>query len=259
MYLLSTGNAINKSPHQTSQDITTPIQQDYFNFLMEVLEKVAENPSRQLIYPFLAQNLDKLDENLINILDNWEKTTFFLLTAETAEQYLLFSRIIGTFADLIEEFPLGNIAINKDIAIAGYETTLIVFTFDSFPQEWAAARNNLACAYFNRIRGDKAENLERVIASLTEVLKVYTFDAFPLEWARTQHNLSNAYLDRIRGDEAENLEHAITACTEALKVRTFDAFPEDWALTHFPKIGQWCSIISLISTLTELEGVKPRI
>ncbi|NCR67073.1 MAG: tetratricopeptide repeat protein [Microcystis aeruginosa LL11-07] len=228
----SPSSVLNKSPHQTSQDITTPIQQDYFNFLMEVLEKVAENPSRQLIYPFLAQNLDKLDENLINILDNWEKTTFFLLTAETAEQYLLFSRIIGTFADLIEEFPLGNIAINKDIAIAGYETTLIVFTFDSFPQEWAAARNNLACAYFNRIRGDKAENLERVIASLTEVLKVYTFDAFPLEWARTQHNLSNAYLDRIRGDEAENLEHAITACTEALKVRTFDAFPEDWAATQ---------------------------
>ncbi|MFM6271702.1 MAG: tetratricopeptide repeat protein, partial [Dolichospermum sp.] len=79
----------------------------------------------------------------------------------------------------------------------------------------------------DRIRGDKADNLEKAIAACQEALKVRTFDAFPQEWATIQNNLANAYFYRIRGEKAENLERAITACQEALKVFTFDAFPQD--------------------------------
>ncbi|NCS01614.1 MAG: tetratricopeptide repeat protein, partial [Microcystis aeruginosa G13-11] len=218
-----------ESPHQTTQDITTPIQQDYLNFLMEVLQKVAENPKHQVIYPFLAQNLDKLDENLINILDNLVKNTLSSVETETATSI---AGDISNFSNLIEQFPLGNIAINKEIAITGYEIALSIFTFDAFPQDWASTQNNLAIAYRNRIRGDKAENLEKAIAAYTEALKVRTFDAFPQDWASTQNNLAAVYLYRIRGDKAENLEKAIASYTEALKVFTFDAFPQQWASTQ---------------------------
>ncbi|NCS10977.1 MAG: CHAT domain-containing protein [Microcystis aeruginosa G13-09] len=91
---------------------------------------------------------------------------------------------------------------------------------------------NLANIYSNRIRGGKAENLERAIAAFNEALKVYTFDAFPKNWAMAQSNLAGAYCDRIRGDRANNLERAIASSTEALKVHTFDAFPQDWAYTQ---------------------------
>jgi hypothetical protein len=45
-------------------------------------------------------------------------------------------------------------------------------------------QNNLGIAYRNRIRGEKAENIELAIASFTAALSVYTRDAFPEYWAR---------------------------------------------------------------------------
>jgi tetratricopeptide (TPR) repeat protein len=203
--------------------------QDYFNFLMETLQKVNENPNPQLLYPFWKQNLNKLNDNLILILDNWARET---LTSVNSEQAYSIAAVIGNFSNLIQQFPLSNIAANKEIAITGHEIALNIFTFDAFPQQWAMTQNNLANAYRNRIRGDKAENLERAIAAYTEALKVYTFDAFPQQWAMTQNNLANAYRNRIRGYKAENLERAISAYQEALKVFTFDAFPQQWAATQ---------------------------
>jgi CHAT domain-containing protein len=209
----------------TTESANTP--QDYLNFLMDTFIKISENPNPQVIYPFWAQNLDKLDDNLINILDNWAKNT--LSSVNTDQAYSIAVYIVN-FSNLIAQFPLGKIAINEEIAIAGYEIALTIFTYDAFPQDWAMIQNNLANAYSNRIRGEKAENLEQAIAAYTEALKVYTYDAFPQSWAATQNNLANAYSDRIRGEKAENLEQAIAACTEALKVYTYDAFPQDWAM-----------------------------
>ena len=210
---------------------------NYLNFLMETLQKISENPNPQLIYPFWAQNLDKLDDNLARILDSWARNT---LTQATPEQAYFIAVHIFYFSESIQQFTLGNIAANKEIAITGYEIALTIFTFGAFPQEWAATENNLAIAYIDRIRGEKAENLENAIAACQEALTVFTFDAFPQQWAMTQHNLATAYSDRIRGEKAENLERAIAACQEALKVYTFDAFPEDWAVTQNNLAGAYC-------------------
>ena len=117
------------------------------------------------------------------------------------------------------------------MAIACYGEALKVYTPASFRYEWAGTQNNLGIAYIDRIKGEKADNLEAAIACLQEALKVYPPDAFPSEWARTQYNLGDAYSDRIRGEQAENLETAIACYRDALKVRTFDAFPQDHAET----------------------------
>jgi tetratricopeptide (TPR) repeat protein len=220
---------VDQSSQRVTPDIAIFNQQDYLKFLGETLLEIVGNPNPQVIYPFWAQNLDKLDDNLIHTLDGWAKNTLTSVKAEKAESL---AGVIVDFSNLIAEFPLGNIAINQEIAITGYEIALKVRTFDVFSQDWAMTQNNLAIAYSDRIRGDKAENLEKAIAAYTEALKVFTFDAFPQDWATTQNNLAAAYSDRIRGDKAENLEQAIAACTEALKVMTFDAFPQDWARTQ---------------------------
>jgi tetratricopeptide (TPR) repeat protein len=193
---------------------TTNTSEDYFNFLMETLQKVNENPNPQLLYPFWKQNLNKLNDNLILILDNWARET---LTSVNSEQAYSIAADIGNFSNLIQQFPLSNIAANKEIAITGHEIALNIFTFDAFPQDWAMTQNNLANAYSNRIRGDKAENLEMAIAAYTEALKVRTFDAFPQQWAATQNNLANAYSNRIRGDKAENIKQAVMCYQNALQ------------------------------------------
>ncbi|MCZ8119034.1 MAG: tetratricopeptide repeat protein, partial [Microcystis sp. LE18-22.4A] len=203
---------------------------NYLNFLIETLQKISENPNPQLIYPVWAQNLDKLDDNLARILDSWARNT---LTQATPEQAYFIAVYIGNFSNLICQFPLGDITTHKEIAITGYEIALTIFTFEAFPQEWALTQFSLAIAYRNRIRGEKADNLERAITAYQEALKVYTFDAFPQDWALTQHNLATAYSYRIRGEKAENLEKAIAAYQEALKVSTFEAFPQEWAMTQY--------------------------
>jgi tetratricopeptide (TPR) repeat protein len=97
--------------------------------------------------------------------------------------------------------------------------------------DWAGTINNLAAAYNNRIRGERAENLERAIEFYGQALEVHTREDFPVDWATTLNNLANAYSDRIRGERAENLEKAIEFYGQALEVRTRKDFPVDWAGT----------------------------
>ncbi|MCB1768480.1 MAG: CHAT domain-containing protein, partial [Candidatus Competibacteraceae bacterium] len=109
---------------------------------------------------------------------------------------------------------------------------LQVYTREAFPEQWAMAQNNLANAYRDRIRGERAENLERAIQTYQQALQVRTREAFPTNWAATQNNLAVAYHDRIRGERAENLEQALAASELALQVYTREAFPEQWAMTQ---------------------------
>ncbi|MCU7242825.1 MAG: CHAT domain-containing protein, partial [Microcystis aeruginosa WS75] len=97
---------------------------------------------------------------------------------------------------------------------------------------WAMTQNNLGIAYSNRIRGERADNLELAIVAYNLSLEVYTRDAFPSEWASVQNNLGNAYSQRIRGERAENLELAIFALNQSLEVYTRDSFSSEWAMTQ---------------------------
>ncbi|MTJ39343.1 CHAT domain-containing protein, partial [Dolichospermum sp. UHCC 0406] len=91
----------------------------------------------------------------------------------------------------------------------------------------------LGTAYSDRIRGDKADNLENAIAAYNEALEVRTRTDFPVDWATTQNNLGTAYNNRIRGDKADNLENAIAAYQQALEVYTRTDFPVENAQTLF--------------------------
>ncbi len=93
-------------------------------------------------------------------------------------------------------------------------------------------QNNLAAAYSNRIKGDRADNIEQAIAASTAALTVRTREALPQSWAAAQNNLATAYSNRIKGDRADNIEQAIAAFTAALTVRTREALPTDWAMTQ---------------------------
>ncbi|MCP2732494.1 hypothetical protein NJ959_29100, partial [Symplocastrum sp. BBK-W-15] len=60
--------------------------------------------------------------------------------------------------------------------------------------------------YSDRIKGERAENLELAIACYRNALTIYTPEAFPEDWAKTQKNLEIAYNQSIRGDDPDQME-----------------------------------------------------
>ncbi|WP_413163232.1 CHAT domain-containing protein [Capilliphycus salinus ALCB114379] len=218
----------------------------YYNFLMQVLQAVADsNGDPDVVYPLLQQNLDKLDENLKSILGAWAIKILLLPTLTKEEAYQVAATLFK-FSVFIAQFSLGNPSHNLEIAIIGYKSIFGVCNREAFPYEWATTQNNLGNAYSERIQGDRADNLEQAIDAYTQALQVYTREAFPQKWATTQNNLGNAYSDyseRIEKDKADNLEQAITAYTKALKVRTRKAFPYEWATTQNNLGNAYCERI----------------
>ena len=93
------------------------------------------------------------------------------------------------------------------------------------------SQNNLGAALRKRIRGDKAENLEKAISAYESALEVFNREEYPSYWAGTQSSLGFAYFQRKMGDRRENLGHAIAACEGALEVYTEAEHPEQRAQT----------------------------
>ena len=208
----------------------TNSSEDYYNFLMKVLQAVLESRGNpQIVYPLFQQNLDKLDENLAYILKNRVTATLKELSLEAA---IYMAAVITEFGNLILQFPLGSRKNNLEISIATSQATLEIYTREAFPEQWAGTQNNLANAYKDRIKGEKAENIERAIRFYQAALEIINRVAFPEDWAMIQNNLANAYSNRIKGEKAQNIEQAIAAYQSALEIRTCEAFPKQWATTQ---------------------------
>jgi CHAT domain-containing protein len=201
----------------------------YAKFLIKVVQVTAESKGdRNVIHPLLRDNVKLLDDGFANVLQDFGRK--FLLDSHDQERHFFIAKVYVGFSNAIADFSLGSKMSNLEIAIAGYKVALTVFTRQEYPEIWAENQNNLARAYFYRIRGEKAENLEMALAAPQEVLSVITREGCPFEWARSHNNLGSVYIDRIRGEKAENLEMALAASQAALSVYTSEAFPFEWAI-----------------------------
>ncbi|NEP77314.1 MAG: tetratricopeptide repeat protein [Okeania sp. SIO3B3] len=180
-------------------------------------------------YAFISANLEKFDNNFIQLFRNW--ATVKLSTVDWDEaKYIEIS--IFLFSVLIQKFSQGNIAINLEIAITGHEIISSVFSDrENMADKLMKVQvlNNLSFAYRERIYGNKAENLEKAISLGETALKIVTRHNDAFLWANLQNNLGGAYSYRIRGEKAENLEEAIQHFTAALEVFTREYNPFLWA------------------------------
>ncbi len=216
----------------------TNSNEDYYKFLDEVLQAVSESGGNpQIVYSIFQQNLDKLDENLANILTTWATDKFKQVPIETATSM---AADIANFGNLIAQFTHGSRKNNLEISIAGYQAALEIRTRAAFPEDWAMTQNNLAAAYSDRIKGEKSENIEQAITAFQSALEIRTREAFPERWAQTQNNLAVAYCYRIKGEKADNIEQAIAFYQAALEIYTREAFPEDWAQTQNNLAAAYC-------------------
>lgn len=181
--------------------------------------------SPESAHPILQAYLER-DPHFIQRFRSWATDMQF-----EAEQKAV---ILSNFSEIITNFPLGNVAENIEETIACCQTALKVLNRDANSELWAEIQNLLGIAYGQRIKGDKAENLEVAIDAFEKALQVVTREDedSPEGWGKIQNNLGLAYRDRIWGDKAENLERAIAAHQAALQVRTRDVCPKLWAMTQ---------------------------
>ena len=216
--IAQTIDIVPQSPQTQGETVTSLKNNDsQEDFLFQVLQAIPDSDANsQVVYLLLQENLDKLDQDFATFLRSWAVTTLPYMAPELAQ---VIAKGIVNFSLSIQKFPLGSIASNLEIAIAGYEVAATVFTREAFPYDWVI-KHILGNAYCERIRGDKAENLEMAIGYYHAALQVRTREAFPYDWASTQHNLGSAYCERIRGDKTENLEMAIGYYHAVLQVHT---------------------------------------
>jgi len=160
--------------------------------LFSTLQQTEGDP--QAVYALLQQQ-DLTAAHQPALATLWQDMLAQLPPAEHPGLAALF----GKLGNLIQQYPLGNRALNQELGITAYQLTLQVFTRDAFPQYWATTQNNLGTAYRERIEGNPAENLERAIGHYENALQVYTPETSPQHWASTQDNLALAYSDRIVG------------------------------------------------------------
>ena len=198
-------------------------------FMVALRKYMLANPYLKDVHQFLKLHLSELNESLLKALPFIFEE--FIKNKNLQEKHLTAALFLN-FGKSIQEFPLGDRAINIELSFSALQLVLKVFTRNAFPEYWAGTQNNLAAAYWKRIRGESADNIEQAIASYELALQVRTRHAFPEDWANTQNNLGAAYSDRIRGERADNIEQAITSYELALQVFTHDAFPEKWAMTQ---------------------------
>ncbi|MEZ2236848.1 tetratricopeptide repeat protein, partial [Microcoleus sp.] len=201
--------------------------QEYANFILELLQAEESYGGLAAVYPILRQR-----QHLLNLrfAETLQQVAQNLIADENPQAIASIVAIIENLSIHISDFPLGSRANNLEIAITGYQ--IVLNNRQPGSEKFAQTQNNLAIAYRNRIRGEKAENIEQAIASYTAALTIYKPDAFPEKWAQTQNNLAIAYRNRIRGEKAENIELAIASYTAALTIYTPEAFPEKWAMTQ---------------------------
>ncbi|MEQ8539329.1 MAG: tetratricopeptide repeat protein [Coleofasciculus sp. D1-CHI-01] len=222
-------------------------------FLFEVLRQSYDNFDQpQVLYSFLAANLDKLDQSFIQALRGLGK---YIQSKIKPEQFAQFYRLATTdlsklklepslretfqsvfalsaFRDMLINFNQGNRGTNIEIAITCHEVVGDIVSRDLLPEIWAAQQNDLGGLYQHRIHGDRGSNIEQAIQYYQNALQIFTPESSPEMWGNSQNNLAIAYRKRIHGDRAQNLEQAIRCCQTVLHVCSRETFPEQWANTH---------------------------
>lgn len=197
-------------------------------FLAEILMAIAQNQgNREGIYPLLKANLHQLNQAFYEQFHDWINFTL-LNTNLNREAVMQVGLGVIDLCVLLWQFPLGDRAINLEIAITGLEGVANIFTPEISPEIWAQIQVNLVPAYRHRIRGNRADNQEKAIIAGNNAQSVYTRAAFTEKWARVQNNLGLVYTDRITGDKTDNIEKSISCYETALKVVNRPELPELW-------------------------------
>ncbi|MEB3180719.1 MAG: CHAT domain-containing protein [Nostocaceae cyanobacterium] len=189
---LTEADNITEQQEQVEQidNVQYPTHEATQNFLFQLLRVIFESKAdSQVVYPFLEENLDKLNESFPEVLRDWATAQ---LSRVGEEQKPKLAKIITTLSTLIRKFELGDPATNLEIALTGYEIVDNILTKAEDSVSWAANQYCLGLTYLERSKGNPEENLKQAINYFTAALKVYDKDNFPKQRKLILNNLKNA-------------------------------------------------------------------
>ena len=122
---------------------------------------------------------------------------------------------------------IGDYLLNQEQAVAAFESATRLTNPSSEPA--SRVQGNLCFAYFTRLTGDRADNLERAVAACQTALPGLDRAGAHDAWARSQLVLAAVWHDRMRGDRVDNAERAIAADRAALATISRTQDPARWA------------------------------
>jgi len=119
-----------------------------------------------------------------------------------------------------------NRAQDLEAAIEAHEAAIALAVTG---EQTANLLMHLALVYADRVRGDRAENLERAVGLLRAALDELDPPRTPELEAMMRTNLAVALMRRERGDRVANLREAAQLCRAALEYRSAERDAGDWA------------------------------
>jgi Pentapeptide repeats (8 copies) len=69
---------------------------------------------------------------------------------------------------------------------------LEIYTRPKLPEHWAMLQHNLGLAYFDRIKGERRDNLQKSIECFNKSLEIFTQNEFPEKWWINQEDLAKS-------------------------------------------------------------------
>jgi CHAT domain-containing protein len=211
---------------------------DNWGFFVELFKVTLNSQGdEKIVHKFLDKYPTHLNPTFAALFPGFLNKLFAAF--DDAETKAIIAAQFDSLAVDLIGFPSGDRSINLELAIACCERTLLEYSQDKSPIEWAKAHANLATVYQNRIEGNRANNLELAISGYEAALLVYNRTDFPIDFAMTQTNLENVRIERMESNSsAENIqpqsvdrESAIGWYDRVLTLYTRADFPIDWATT----------------------------
>ncbi|NTW19572.1 MAG: hypothetical protein HGA42_08180 [Nostocales cyanobacterium W4_Combined_metabat2_030] len=186
-------------------EVPAPTNQEMEKFIFQVLRVTFESQAdEQVVYQFLGDNLDKLNDRFPEILLNWWFSRF--TSIDKNQKHNLAKRFFK-ISSLIRKFDGGSRGTNLEIALTGYNIVSSIFTQAEYPENWAKTQNCLGLTYLERVQGNREENLKQAIACFEAALSFYSQEQFPKERQVILASLRKAATDfRNLSEKQESVE-----------------------------------------------------
>jgi tetratricopeptide (TPR) repeat protein len=200
-------------------------------FFLTVLQSIYDSKSDpNVVFLLLEKNLDLLDHGIIEVATSWLHSR--LASADqNLQEFVLVN--ISCFSSLLLEFQLGRKDIKIELVIALLLIALKEFTNTEHHIALAVAQHDLGFAYSERVRGDRAENLENSIKHYLSASKIFRKSDLLRQWAMTQNKLAHVYIKRIKGDKSNNQEKSIQCYLSALELLQKQDSPREWTAIQY--------------------------
>jgi CHAT domain-containing protein len=225
-------------------------------FLLNLLQTTYDSDGNpQVMLPFLLENLEKINEELLEDLRKFRESNLLKLSDDRS---VGFAYSLGTLSDILMDFRQGERRINVEMAIVALEIALQIYANVNDGKSWAAAQERLGRAYRNRIQGNPEDKAKKAIACYQEAIKVYNRNDFPLQWAACQYKIGVAYAEFSKPATRENLQQAFVYFDIALKIITPHVCPQEWSLIQFD-YGRACrDLIQITESTDEIVEIQEK-